>query len=126
GDWRLLSDDPEGVADMNTVSLEPGTGRPRLVSWRSDSPRQQAVAARDAPALRHLQRNFHGADLQVQLSRGNGPWLVQVNESHGAWPRWFAYEPASAALEDLDLRGGMESPLAPEMLSHRRAVSWEG
>lgn len=124
GAWRQVADDPAGESDADTAILEPGDAQPRLLAWRSTSPRQRAMTPADADALVRLQRHVGTADLRLQLAPAGSPWLVQVRDDTSAWPRWFTYDARDDALVPIDLRGGDATPLPADLLAPRRAIAW--
>src|SRR5690606_32022308 len=105
-------------------SLDPLDGQPRLLTWRSTTPRQRALTPADAAALARLQHHVGNADLRIQLAQAEQPWLVQVREDTASWPRWFTHDPRTGAFVPIDRRGGGTTPLSAASLAPRHAISW--
>jgi len=121
--------DPERLADLAGVVLDPQAGTPRLAVHDSDRRRHYALAATEAThrpdrrALAHLERQFPGARLRIDLASDR--WLVEVGGSHVHHPRYQLLNPTSGqTVEILADERAKHPSIAPSRLAESRFLTF--
>lgn len=95
GTLTTLHSDPRGEADLQQVSLDPITGVPRFVAYRST---QAAVYGLDDHAraqLAALHTQLAQTDLRIEVAHAkNGRWLVHARDASHKGEQLFVIDPA--------------------------------
>jgi dienelactone hydrolase len=130
GRLHTLHEDPQRIADLAGVVLDPVTQRPRFASYRSSTPATWALDAGDAVHLAAIRRALPGRDLDLQPG-SRGRWLVRESASSLHGQRWHLYDPRTQVLSffldeaPLDRRSGQPAVPLPESTTSRALpVSW--
>lgn len=117
---HTLHVDPRGEADLDAVALDPATGEPRVVHYRSTQPASHGIGAA-APHVARLRDRLPGRDLAIRVGAGASPrWLVAERDSGLRDPRWHLYDPARGALQPLRLDTGPARHRVPESALARK------
>lgn len=129
GHRRTLLGEGQGGADVDDVVLDPATGQPRFVAWRSDAARLRAVTPADAVSLATLQVRLPARDLALQVA--GSIWLVEERASNQQGRRWHLFNPRTQALEfqfDDALQntrdGRAVEPITPALTAAVLPVQW--
>lgn len=128
-DGRLhqLHADPEGLADLDDVVLDPRSRQALIATYRSVVATSHGLTPMHARQLAVLRARLPGSELELALgSERAAPWLVRERGDRLQHARWHLFDPASGTLRGIlaDLGGAPRLPRA--MLARKIPVAWRG
>ena len=120
GSLHTLHADPRGEADLDDVTLDPVSGEPRVVSYRSTVAATYGLG----PAALHVEairRRFPDRDIGIEIGSGAGSrWLISEHASTLRDPRWHLYDPRSGSLARLQVAEAQVARPLPETALARK------
>jgi dipeptidyl aminopeptidase/acylaminoacyl peptidase len=134
GQRSLVHADPQGVADLDEVVLDPRDNRPLFAAYRSTVARNHGLEPAAEAAAAALQRQFPGRNLRLEVGRGvQADWLVHERGGDLRGERLHLVDPARPAdAVELFAQLGAQAqaqarprPRLPDAaLARQRAVRW--
>lgn len=125
GAVEVLHRDPEALADLDAIILDPVTGAPTVATYASDRVRSYGLAR---PIPRHLKRieaDLPGAELAVEPRAAGRFWLVTETGARQQFPRFHLYDAEKGSLRPIleeERRAALTLP--EERLVDRRFFSY--
>lgn len=102
GRLHRVHEDPQHVADVDELALDPLDGQPRLLAYQSTAQAWYALAAADVRHLDTIRAALPGHALSIQPGPAGAPtWLVQATMVGSPQRRWFLYAPGNGRLRQV-------------------------
>jgi dipeptidyl aminopeptidase/acylaminoacyl peptidase len=121
GAAHTIHADPDGVADIYGIDLDPVSGRPLIVGYAGTRVRNHGLTADVQAQIDGIERHFPQRDLSIGVARGERAyWLVGETASSAQDERWHLYDPRSGQFHrvldtpPLRQRGGTVGAWLPE------------
>jgi dipeptidyl aminopeptidase/acylaminoacyl peptidase len=126
GGVEILHGDPQGLADLAAVHLDPLDGTPLLAVYRTDALRSYGLTAAVREHLRWLGSRLPAAELEVDpRSPGRRFWLVTHQPSTRQFRRFFVYDTEERALHPILEAERLSVPgVGEELLVEKRHLSY--
>lgn len=125
GDGRIkqVHADPANIGDLDSVALDPKSGRPVLAAYRGPAASLAGLTPETGAALRRLRRVLHGSEHRAQPSSG-GLWLIEERNARLQGVRWHLFDSSSGRLRSLIDDPGMTPRIAPGNLAQVMPVAF--
>ncbi|OGT55227.1 MAG: hypothetical protein A3E01_06245 [Gammaproteobacteria bacterium RIFCSPHIGHO2_12_FULL_63_22] len=126
GKVHRLHEDPEAIADLADVVIDPETQQPLLASYRSLRPSTHGLTPAIAARMSKLQARFPDRMLDISIAAGvDAPWLLHERGDVLQRGRWFLFNPRSGEFRIiLDKIEDPSKSLPAAALARRIAFSW--
>lgn len=125
GRLQVLHADPEGLADLDAVVLDPRTQQPVIATYRSIVGANYGLSPMHARQLAVLRERLPGGDLELTPGSGRGaPWLVRERGDRLQHARWHLFDPGTGALREILAESGNAPRLPGAALARRIPIAW--
>ena len=123
GEQRLLHTDPLGIADLRAVVLDRRWAQPLFATYEAPLRRHAGLTPEAQHAAGAIAKRF--GDAAIAIDPSTGAWLLTESGSRLPQERFWLYQPASGAFEEIlaDERQRSE-PLAETQLAAKHPVSY--
>lgn len=102
GVMHTLHEDPRGVADLDTLTLDPVNGQPLIASYRSIVPANYGLTAAVQNRITAIDQHYPGRNLDITVGVGpDAHWLIGEQASDQQAERWHLYDPRDGAMHDV-------------------------
>jgi len=127
GQLHVLHADPEGLADLDDVVLDPRSQQPLIATYRSVVAANYALNPMHRRQLAVLRARLPGSELELSLgSERASPWLVRERGDRLQHARWHLFDPVAGTLREI-LAGLAGAPRLPgTALARKIPVAWRG
>jgi dipeptidyl aminopeptidase/acylaminoacyl peptidase len=101
GVMRTVHADPEKVADLDEVVLDPTTAAPLLARYHTD--RQRTYGLKE-PMTRHvaaIERRFPGRAVRIALGSKSRLWLLTERAAQLQWERYYLYDSETQGVREI-------------------------
>lgn len=126
GNIHKLHEDPDAIADLADVVIDPQTQLPLLASYRSRQPSTHGLTPATASRVARLQAKFPNRLLDISIASGaDAPWLVLERGDVLQRGRWHLFNAATGELRIiLDKIENPSKSLPEAAMARRIAFSW--